>query len=416
VHWRRLLASYLIGGAMVLHAPPARAQQPVGPEFKANTYFSGRQVLPSVAMSASGSFVVVWQSLGQDGSEYGIFGQRFAADGSRQGLEFRVNTHTADRQMFPDVAMDADGDFVVVWESFGQDGPFDPSVFGQRYDAFGVPQGAEFRVHAASIGQQRRPNVAMDAAGNFVAVWEASPHIAGQRFDATGTAQGAELAVSTAASYHNLPSVAAGATGEFVAVWVAEGEDGDGRGIFGQRFTAAGEKDGGAFQANSYTTSYQTSPSVAVGTSGRFAVVWQSYLQDGGGSGVFGQAYDGSGDPWGEEFQVNSFTTFSQQLSQAGGAVAADGDGGFVVAWDGLGPGYGLVNAFGRRFTSAGKARGTEFQANTYATANQQRAAVATDGKNRFVVVWESELQDGSERGIFGQRFFADVIFGDGFE
>jgi hypothetical protein len=415
VSWRRFL-SCLVGSAVAFDAPAATAQRRVGAEFQVSTHFSDRQVLPSVAMSASGSFVVVWQSQGQDGSSYGVFGQRFSADGVQQGLEFRVNTHTTDRQMFPDVAMDADGNFVVVWESFTQDGPFDLSVFAQRYDTAGVPQGAEFRVHAASVGEQRRPSVAMDTAGNFVVVWHGL-HIAGRGFDATGTPQGPDFEVSTdTGSFQNLPSVAAGATGDFVAVWVSEGQDGDGRGVFGQRFTAAGVKDGSEFRANSYTTSYQTFPSVAAGSSGRFAVVWQSYLQDGSGSGVFGQAYDGSGNPRGDEFQANSFTTSFQLLSEAGSGVAADGDGGFVVAWHGQGPGYGLSNVFGRRFTAAGKPRGAEFQANTYVTANQQRAAVATDGKNRFVVVWESELQDGSDRGIFGQRFFADVIFGDGFE
>src|SRR6185503_5010076 len=107
--------------------------------------------------------------------------------------------------------------------------------FGQRYDADGVPQGAEFRVHAASVGEQGRPSVAMDTAGNFVVVWHAL-HIAGRRFDALGTPQGAELEVSTdLGSFQNLASVAAGATGEFVAVWISHYQAGDSRGIFGQR-------------------------------------------------------------------------------------------------------------------------------------------------------------------------------------
>jgi hypothetical protein len=33
---------------------------------------------PDVASAADGSFVVVWESLGQDGDSFGIFGQRFA--------------------------------------------------------------------------------------------------------------------------------------------------------------------------------------------------------------------------------------------------------------------------------------------------------------------------------------------------
>jgi hypothetical protein len=113
---------------------------------------------------------------------------------------------------------------------------------------------------------------------------------------------------------------------------------------------------------------------------------------------------------------VNTFTTSYQDLSDGSTAAAADGDGGFVVTWSGDGPSYGLSNVFGRRFTAAGKARGAEFQVNTYSVGQQRRSAVASDGGKRSVLVWESQNQDGSERGIDGQRFFADVIFGDGFE
>jgi len=37
---------------------------------------------PAVAKDADGSFVVVWDSAGQDGGFYGIFGQRFDSDGA----------------------------------------------------------------------------------------------------------------------------------------------------------------------------------------------------------------------------------------------------------------------------------------------------------------------------------------------
>jgi hypothetical protein len=406
--------------ALAAGASPVRAQVRVGSEFQVHTHFNDRQVLASMAMGANGRFVVVWQAQlhPQDPSSYGVFGQLFEANGNRKGAEFRVNTYTTDRQTFPDVAMDADGDFVVVWESFWQDGPFDLSVFGQRYDAQGAPQGGEFRLHTQSVGEQRRPQVAMDAAGNFVAVWAAQGPIAGRLFDAAGNPIGTEFSANTdTAFFHNLASVSANASGGFVVVWESNGQDGDNGGAFGQLFDAAGAKVGAEFRANTYTTSRQAFPSVALGPSGRFAVVWTGYSgQDGSSGGVFGRAFDGAGNPRGGEFQVNTFTTSDQGLSDGSTAAAADGDGGFVVTWSGDGPGYGLSNVFGRRFTAAGKPRGAEFQANTFSIGQQRRSAVASDGAKRFVLVWESDNQDGSERGIFGQRFFADVIFGDGFE
>jgi hypothetical protein len=68
-------------------------------------------------MDADGDFVVVWHSLGSGGtdtSDFSVQGQRYDAAGSAQGSQFQVNTYTTNVQFAPSVAMDADGDFVVV--------------------------------------------------------------------------------------------------------------------------------------------------------------------------------------------------------------------------------------------------------------------------------------------------------------
>ena len=64
------------------------------------------------------------------------------------GSEFRVNTYTNRSQYDPSVAMDSDGDFVVSWQSYGQNGYYGYiDIYAQRYDNSGVAQGAEFRVN-----------------------------------------------------------------------------------------------------------------------------------------------------------------------------------------------------------------------------------------------------------------------------
>ena len=85
----------------------------LGGEFQVNTETFGPQNLPAVAMDAAGNFVVAWAGAGQ-GDSIGIFAQRYDSAGAPQGGEFRVNTYTPDGQDAPAVAMDADGDFVVV--------------------------------------------------------------------------------------------------------------------------------------------------------------------------------------------------------------------------------------------------------------------------------------------------------------
>src|SRR4051794_15304148 len=70
---------------------------PAGSEFLVNTTTQGSQHIPngyprSVAMDSSGDSVVTW--LGQGGSGYGVYAQRFNSAGIPQGGEFRANTYT----------------------------------------------------------------------------------------------------------------------------------------------------------------------------------------------------------------------------------------------------------------------------------------------------------------------------------
>ncbi|MEM7483510.1 MAG: hypothetical protein AAF481_20310, partial [Acidobacteriota bacterium] len=149
---------------ILLMPPPTLAQPPVpvGGEFQVNSFTTFNQLFPAVAVEAGGNFVVVWQSEAQDGSDTSIHGQRYASDGSRLGGEFQVNSYTTSRQSLPAVAVEAGGDFVVVWESNLQDGSV-YSVQGQRYASDGSRLGGEFQVNSYTTSAQARPAVAVEA-------------------------------------------------------------------------------------------------------------------------------------------------------------------------------------------------------------------------------------------------------------
>ena len=86
----------------------------------------------------------------QDGSGCGIYGQRYAADGTPVGSEFRANTYTSSDQIYSSVTALNDGGFVVTWSSLGQDGS-GYGIYGQRYAADGTPAGSEFAQTLARI-------------------------------------------------------------------------------------------------------------------------------------------------------------------------------------------------------------------------------------------------------------------------
>jgi hypothetical protein len=183
-----------------------------GTEVRVNSYTTDNQFASAVAMDAAGNYVVVWHSLYQDGGLYGVYAQRYSADGTPQGSEVLVNTTTVENQNTPAVAMDDAGNFVVTWHA-------------QRYDAAGVAQGTEFRVNSTTANAQQDPQVAMDAAGSFVITWEGegvgdTSGIFGQRYDAAGVAQGGEFLINAVtADIQSNSAVGMDAAGNFVVAW-----------------------------------------------------------------------------------------------------------------------------------------------------------------------------------------------------
>ncbi len=133
----------------------------VGTEIQMNTHTTDYQWYPAVAADSDGDALVVWTSATQDGSYYGVYGQRLNNEGTKIGGEFQINTYTTSQQLYPSVAVDADGDSVVVWNSYGQDGS-DDGIYGQRFNSSGAKVGVEFQVNTFTTGRQDHPIVAMD--------------------------------------------------------------------------------------------------------------------------------------------------------------------------------------------------------------------------------------------------------------
>ncbi len=323
-----------------------------GEEFQVNTYTPGTQWEPAIAMDKNGNFVITWRSDGQDGSSYGIFAQRFNSQGQAVGKEFQVNTYTINDQSFSDIAMDEKGNFVITWESNGQDGS-SLGIFAQRFNNKGKPVGKEFQVNTYTNLWQKWSAVAMDKKGNFVITWQ------------------------------------------------SHGQDGSSYGIFAQRYNNKGKRIGKEFQVNTYTTSLQQYPDVAMDIRGNFVITWTSDGQDGDSFGIFARRYNKKGKPVGKEFQVNTHTVYTQVYP----AIAMDKKGNFVIAWQSHGPDGSGFGIFARRFTKKGKALGDEFQVNTYTNNYQYIVDIAMDKKGNFIITWESQEQDGSKEGIFAQRF-----------
>jgi hypothetical protein len=417
-------------------------------EFKVNTYTTASQFFPAAAMDSNGDFVIAWTSDRQDGSAYGVYAQRYNADGTARipGIcnlpvcnpvtgEFKVNTYTRFDQRYPSVAIDRDGDFIIAWES-NQD-PFNfvsngntyesstYGIFAQRYNSAGIAQGAEFEVNTNTTANQEYPSTAMDINGNFVIAWQSSYQdgsgygIFAQRYNSVGIQQGAEFKVNSFTSGNQRsPALAMDNSGDFVITWNGTGT-GDDYGIFAQRYNSSGVAQGGEFRVNNRTTENQGAQSVAMDSNGDFVIAWESQQDpfiftyhgisyDAFSFGISAQRYNAAGIAQGSEFKVNTYTDNNQRDP----AVAMDSSGNFVIAWESGGQDSSLYGVYGQRYSAVGQAQGSEFQVNTFTSLFQNKPAVAMDSSGDFIISWQSgnyglNTQDGLGYGVYAQRYNA---------
>jgi len=265
-------------------------------DVRVNTYTNGFQVDPAVATLADGNVVIVWSSFGQDGSLQGIYGQRFTPLGARLGGEFPVNQYTPNNQRTPAVAALTNGHFVVVWVSELQRGAASVDVFARIFNGAGAPVTGEFPVNLSTTNPCANPSVASSRVGDtFAVAWS-----------------------------QNANAVAAAAGGGVTAS-VKSDRSWD---VFARLFNLSGTALTGVVPLNTTTYGDQFAPKLtALGS--EYLAVWTALGQDGSREGVFGRFLSADGSPLGDEFRVNT-TTLSRQIQPA---VASDEHARLVALW-----------------------------------------------------------------------------------
>ncbi|MGB6865776.1 MAG: hypothetical protein WBE11_08780 [Candidatus Aminicenantaceae bacterium] len=377
-----------------------------GSEFRVNNYNYWKSDSPDIAIDQQGNFVITWASYGSE-PEDEIFAQRYNADGRAVGKVFQVNKYTLGQTLSPAIAMDKDGDFVITWQAHGQDGSF-LGVTAQRFHKDGKAVGREFVVTTYTSSHQSDPDIAMDWDGNFIITWSSGGQdgydwgVFAQRFNRKGKPLGSEFQVNSYADNAQFtPAIAMAENGNFVITWASWLQDGYDWGVFAQRYNSKGEPLGNEFQVNTFMKWYQWHPAIAMDRKGNFVITWSSEKQDGSSFGIFAHRFNKNGEALGTEFQVNTYTKKSQDYP----AVAMDNGGNFVISWESQNQDGSGTGIFAQMFTRKGNAVGDEFQVNTYTRNLQALPAIAMKKKNKFIMTWVSDNQDGSDWGVFARMF-----------
>ncbi len=347
-------------------------------------------------MSAiDGGYVVTWSSYNQDGDGWGVYAQRYASDGTPQGGETRVNTATANHQIYSSVSAIDGGGYVVTWSSSNQDGD-GYGVYAQRYASDGTPQGGETRVNTTTANHQIYSSVSAIDGGGYVVTWSSSNQdgdgngVYAQRYASDGTPQGGETRVNaTTANTQDYSSVSA-IDGGYVVTWSSSGQDGDGLGVYAQRYASDGTPQGVETRVNTETQGDQVNSSVSA-IDGGYVVTWSSYNQDGSVWGVYAQRFASDGTPQGQEFRINADIAGNQywQGGFGGSGVAVTDDGTLVVVWE---QDIGLGEIEHRLFELPSGAGGNE---DTDIAINLSVALSDTDGSETLSDVTISDVPAG---------------------
>jgi hypothetical protein len=125
---------------------------------------------PAVAVAADGSFMIAWSAhdMVTYTNGWDVAARSFSSNGIG-GNVLLVNTHLAGNQYAP--RLQSIGlDYMMVWTSMGQDGSRE-GVYGRFVHIDGTPTSGEFLVNTTTVSQQMHPVLASDGVNQFVAIW-----------------------------------------------------------------------------------------------------------------------------------------------------------------------------------------------------------------------------------------------------
>ena len=255
-----------------------------------SSFSSAPQTDAAVSSLSDGNIAVVWGGREKDGSMSGVFLQRVTPGGHLLG-ESQVNQFTNFNQRSPAVAGLNNGNFVVCWISEQQRFTNSVDAFARIYNNLGAPLGNEFRINAGN-NVCATPALAPLPDGGFMVTWSEfdslnrsnSLDILARAFNFVGVPLQPAVRVNAHAYGDQYsPRISAVGTNQLV-VWTSLGQDGSWEGVYGRLLSATGNFSSDEFRINNRTISRQVQPAVAGDPTGRFLVVWSSFV---GGAGVY---------------------------------------------------------------------------------------------------------------------------------
>ncbi len=257
-----------------------------GPAGAIETDEAGSADFPQVAVDAAGNATAVWRQ--SDGTRANVWANRYVS-GSGWGTATLIETANAGIAMDPKVAVDLAGNATAVWHQ--HDGTRF-SIWSNRFVA-GSGWGSATLIETNDTGAATFPQIAVDPAGNAIAVWAHAVGTVGSRDDlwanryvpGTGWGTPTLIATSNAGSAY-APQIAVAASGEAVAVW--EQLDGTRTDLWANHFVPASGW-GTATLIETSDAGSATTAQIALDSAGNATAVWSQ--SDGTRTNIWANAF-----------------------------------------------------------------------------------------------------------------------------
>lgn len=375
--------------------------------------------------------------------------------------DFQINENRPgdDEQVNCDVASDAEGNFVIVWEDHRDtiNQPHSQSnIYAQRYSSTGEPIGGNFLISLDNdFVNHKKPSISMREEGHFVVVWLTSKtsgsYISVQLFNPDGTRMGELITINDSISIRQI-GVSMDAQGDFVILWVNElynppwqiahnlflkifsfegmpltdkirvNEEPDncngrrpsidhansGNFVvswdggypsypFVQIFSSNGNRIGNNFMIEN---EYGNNPSISMFTNNEFIVTWTNN-QD---YSIYAQLFSADGTPKAPNFLVNDDNT---NFNKALPVVTTLNSGNFAIAWQD--ERNGNSDIYAQTFDNGGNPLGSNILINDdFTSKEQQNPSIATDGVDEIMIAWQDARGTWAKRDIFFQKVLTD--------
>lgn len=237
---------------------------------------------PQAAFDSAGNAIAVWTHC--DSTYVNIGAQRYVVGSGWEILPQLIASNSDDAQA-PQVAVDSAGNAIAVW--YQRDGTYYYHVWANRYVAgsgWGTAQ-----IIDDNAGNAQSPKIAIDSKGNAIAVWQQAEGVLANRYVA-GSGWGTAQIISDHSGLAWRPQLAIDPAGNAIAVWSQYASpSGSISHIWANRYVA-GSGWGIAKIIDSNNTGGCLFPQVAIDSKGRATAIWQQY--DGSRGNIWAARYE----------------------------------------------------------------------------------------------------------------------------